>query len=541
MGAISHAPALSSSDSRIIEEQVEATPDEALDHVPDERLRITYEIDRTLSEIRAARYQRVALQFPDGMLQAAPRVLGLLDRGLKDQQKPTEESTAPGSSPSRDLTTKFYILGDTSYGACCVDEIAGEHVDADAVVHYGRACLSPTARLPVIYCFTHQPLDNLQRLYDDFRTAFRDKDSKVVLMADVTYQYLLPEIVASLREDGYSNVHQADVRHDPSSPLPNRTVPEEVAADTDSLGGWHLFHISQPPNSLLLTLSSRVASIHVFPTDSHSNDSVQTNSAQSLRRALNRRYALLTSVSTESIFGILINTLSVKNYLHIAEHIRDQILKAGKKSYTFVVGKLNAAKVANFSEIGAWVVIGCWESSLIDSKDFWKPVITPFELGLALQSDSERIWTGAWTSDWQVLLDDSSKDSHVSDRPTTGGVADEDGDIGQSDSEDETMPPEFDLRTGRYVSQSRPMKVVGRGGEKKHSLSSTSVIKRPEGELLAIGGTPSPGAEYLQKKRGWKGLGSDFEIAYEEAGAPIEEGRKGIARGYINQEQDSRV
>jgi diphthamide biosynthesis protein 2 len=26
--------------------------------------------------------------------------------------------------------------------SCCVDEVAAQHVDADAVVHYGRACMS---------------------------------------------------------------------------------------------------------------------------------------------------------------------------------------------------------------------------------------------------------------------------------------------------------------------------------------------------------------------------------------------------------------
>lgn len=35
------------------------------------------------------------------------------------------------------------ILADTNYGSCCVDEVAAEHMSADAIVHYGRACLSP--------------------------------------------------------------------------------------------------------------------------------------------------------------------------------------------------------------------------------------------------------------------------------------------------------------------------------------------------------------------------------------------------------------
>jgi diphthamide biosynthesis protein 2 len=28
--------------------------------------------------------------------------------------------------------------------SCCVDEVAAEHVNADLVVHYGHACMSPS-------------------------------------------------------------------------------------------------------------------------------------------------------------------------------------------------------------------------------------------------------------------------------------------------------------------------------------------------------------------------------------------------------------
>jgi len=36
-----------------------------------------------------------------------------------------------------------FILGDTSYGSCCVDEVAASHIEADGIIHFGRACLSP--------------------------------------------------------------------------------------------------------------------------------------------------------------------------------------------------------------------------------------------------------------------------------------------------------------------------------------------------------------------------------------------------------------
>ena len=51
--------------------------------------------------------------------------------------------------------------------------------------------------------------------------------------------------------------------------------------------------------------------------------------------------------------------------------------------YTVAVGKLNVPKMVNFLEIDVYVLVACPENSLIESREFFKPVITPFELELA--------------------------------------------------------------------------------------------------------------------------------------------------------------
>ncbi|KAL9635700.1 MAG: hypothetical protein Q9164_003297 [Protoblastenia rupestris] len=566
------APALSTSSAHIFADDINPTSIRDFLVTSDEQLYVIYEIERTIREIKRERYKRIALQFPDDMLHHAPRVFDILrsrlaydthkivasslDASDDELAKQTQSLTVSEQIPE----TRLYILGDTSYGACCVDEIAAEHVDADAIVHYGRACLSPTARLPVIYVFTVQSPPNISKTVGDFADVFEDKDQKVILMTDLSYQSHLPDVVVALQGKGYTNIHEAEVKHDPSSPLPNRTVPGEVSSEASKLKEWHLFHISDPLESLLLTLSYRLASIYIYPTQSPTSSQPQKSFTASTSRALNRRYALLTSINTVSIFGILINTLSVKNYLNIVDHVKHQISAAGKKSYTFVVGKINAAKIANFSEIGAWVVIGCWESSLIDSKDFWKPVITPFELEMALKGDTERVWTGEWSSDYQRLLNGSGDSSETPDDPaiplptttTKNKVSTPEENVddnleGDYDSEPESEPPDFDLRTGRYVSHSRPMQsheatcTIFSNGGPGQGLQSNALLRRARGDVATVGGAPSPAAEFLQSKRTWKGLGSDFEIAYEEDGAVVEEGRSGIARGYAHREAEARV
>ncbi|PKX95666.1 2-(3-amino-3-carboxypropyl)histidine synthase subunit 1/2 [Aspergillus novofumigatus IBT 16806] len=549
------APVLSTPDSLILEATEPIARQNATRTLSDEELSITYDIERTLQEIRQARYKRIALQFPDDMLPDAPRVFQLLSRGLarRDVDKTTVEKNGNGTDGAEseklahdvsqlsvddkpEPEPRLYILADTSYGTCCVDEVAAEHVNADVVVHYGRSCLSPTARLPVIYVFTHKELP-IEPVIQAFKATYPDQATRIILAADVTYCDHIPAVYARLVEEGYTNLYATELIHCPSSAIPNRTVPDSVRENPESLSEWQLFHISDPPTALLLTLASRVAAIHIYPTTDAPSDNVKPLPA-STSAALGRRYAILTRLSTVPIFGILINTLSVKNYLHIVEHVKQKIADAGKKSYMFVVGKLNAAKVANFSEIGGWVVIGCWESSLVDSKDFWKPVITPFELELALKGDHERVWTGAWQSDFQSILDQPAEEAQTAD--------DEESPNSDDDmSEPESAPPEFDLRTGRYVSHTRPMRnpaprVSAQGDDAVSAAggpaAARALARRAKGELAMIGGAVSPGAEFLRSQRTWKGLGSDFDIQYDEEDSKdstlVVEGRKGIARGY---------
>lgn len=422
----SGAPVLSTPAEHIFEAPVPIT--QAGTRLSDEQLYVQYEIRRTVNEIRNGKWKRVALQFPDDMLGDAPRVCENLKKDLKterkaDAAKAIEEVTEgitkvaiedetevdvarPGNKPQDavDEEEHLTILGDTSYGACCVDEVAAEHCSAEVVVHYGRSCLSPTARLPVIYVFTTRSLDH-ESTVATFKATYPDLQEKVVLMADIPFQHHVPELERILKErEGYTNVHATEILHNPSSPLPNRTVPEEISSDPSALANFSIFHISDPPTSLLLTLSSRVSRVHILPTNNTAGNpspqTLQTNTTAALRR----RYALLIKVATAPIIGILINTLSVKNYMTALSHCQDLIAAAGKKSYTFVVGKLNAAKIANFSEVEGWVVIGCWESSLIESSDFYRPIVTPFELEMAMMNDKERVWGGEWVSDFGTLL-----------------------------------------------------------------------------------------------------------------------------------------
>ncbi|CAN8101000.1 unnamed protein product [Discula destructiva] len=514
------APVLSTSDDHLFEYQ---TPDTTSLAQTDEQLHEIYEVERTARECREGGYTRIALQFPDHMLGDAPRLVALLQQELHQ----TSEETLPTQQ-------KIWVLADTSYSACCVDEIAAEHVDADVVIHFGRSCLSPTSRLPVIYVFTKHQLD-LEGAAQEFETEFPDKDAKVVLMADVAYQDHVPELYRRISERGYKEVLSTSIQHNPLGRIPNRAImdaqDQEIKFGVDENDGldlkdYSVFHVSSPPTALLLALSSRIASLHVFQT---SDSASYYSPTRTTRALLGRRYAKLLSLTSAGVIGILVNTLSVANYLSSIDAIRKQIAAAGKKSYTIVVGKLNPAKLANFSEIEAWVVIGCWESSLVEEDaNFYRPVLTPFELEVALMPDEERVWGLSW---WGGI--ESVKAAEEIPRKDESANADSGIELDPEDSE----VPIFDLRTGKLVSTSRPMRKFARPVEEDDTTSSSEVADkqfdsltlRPKAELATVNGVFSPGADYLRSQRTWQGLGTDFD---GEEAATIEEGRGGVARGY---------
>ena len=148
-------------------------------------LRDFFDVSATARFIAQSRARRVALQFPDEWLGQSARVMRELQADVEHIDKAeaaaattaaataeaaaTAAAAAASSSSSAvaavvapaaaQVPLSLCILADTSYGSCCVDEVAAQHANCDLIVHYGFSCLSATRRLPVRYVFGRKELD----------------------------------------------------------------------------------------------------------------------------------------------------------------------------------------------------------------------------------------------------------------------------------------------------------------------------------------------------------------------------------------------
>ena len=431
----------------------------------------SFEIQRCVDWIQSQpKLEKVALQFPDSLLQYAPDVVASIEHHIG---------------------RCVYVLGDTSYGECCVDEVAAEHIGADAIIHFGPACLTPTLRLPTLYIFTVQHL-KIKVFQKALESQF-SVDDHLAIVYDLPYEQAF--------KDFPSDTNRFLCKSHPPSSCSNRTDliiecgriwPSDMLVNSDK---WTIVYVGT--NDHLMTLLN-----FTFPNHSHqfiydpAKEALQANTA-SISKRLMKRYMMIEKTKDADRIGILVGTLGVSRYGMIIDQVREVIKKAGKKAYTFLVGKPNVPKLANFPEVDVFVLIACPENSLLDSKDFLKPVITPFELDVALNANRE--WTGAFYANFQHLL--------------PGGKS-------FVEFKEDDTEQDFSLVTGKVRVKDKSV-----NNEENHAL----MVQETQVSLLHTKG----GGEFLSQ-RSWQGL--EQKLGETQAVKAIE-GQKGIAWGYDNEGQ----
>lgn len=360
----------------------------------------TFSVRETANKICEAKYERVALQFPDCYLKLAPLVYSSLCELLEP-------------------TTLLFILGDTSYGACCADEVGALHLNADAIVHYGQACLSPTRTLPVLHVFPYQPKYAHGTDRSSITSAIRIISSKepTVSRILIMYDVALTESIASLTidlscEDKRKSIEVARPLYSKLGEFIQPVSEDELTAesknDMDKCGT--LQFCSEPPLNMtaILWISERQDSVAEFSSIAMRNAALQfaNGMAGSCRkmyslvlgeaiteevdagRLFRRRAGILSRVEQAQRIGVVAGTLAISGANEAIERTVGIIEKSGKRAYVILVGKVTPPKLLNFEEVEAFVFVTCPYRSLFTSKEVPVPIVTPFELEAALCNSS---------------------------------------------------------------------------------------------------------------------------------------------------------
>jgi diphthamide biosynthesis protein 2 len=326
-----------------------------------------YNVRETAAFLHANGYKTIAAQFPDTDLSIAPRVSHIL------------QDICRGEFEGYRVTV--YVLADTTYNSLGVDEVASSHVEADCVVHYGRASLAPvTGKIPVYYVF---PKEDRYRMDEDVWLSM-ELSGKCVVFVDQIYSHVMDEVTSYVREnvklDEIEFPELAATRCDSGVGGYAISVREYSPADVTLV--WFGSTESPAKEELMLTYNG-YSWISVHPMDGK----IEHGLPRIVEQTLRKRYYLVEKARDASIVGILVGTLGAAGYKDSINSLRIAAQEAGKKTYTLLMGKPNPAKLANFPEIDVFVLVADPQGHILDSKEYYKPIITPHEAMIAFSDD----------------------------------------------------------------------------------------------------------------------------------------------------------
>ncbi|WVR06104.1 diphthamide biosynthesis protein 2 [Kwoniella sp. DSM 27419] len=463
-----------------------------------------FEVDETVRQVLEGGYKTIGLQFPDELLPSSVSVY----RSIQ---------TRIGHTGAQ-----AYVLADSTYGNCCPDVLSCLHLPADFLVHYGHACLTPTDAIPVHYVFPRRKLDT-QHAVESLIEASKDEleGKGVVVIWDVAYDWLADDVRSTFSAACSAPISFAAIQKPPTSragsPGEKGKAPALRAIETPEgldMADCVLWYIGEEGRSCMnLQMTHAYNPLFVYsPTKQDVAALHRTTS-----RLLQKRLFALHSAMNADIFGLIVSNIGLRSSQPLLRQLREDLKRAKKKSYTLSVGRLNPAKLANFAEVECFVLVGCNEGGVVDSKDFLAPIITPWELELALQGP-ENVWAPEkWTLDLSKVLKDAQERAASNSVEADGS--------GDRDTDDEG--PEFSLITGKmrtkktFSSATDPAEVPSEGIQSLTLRNQNFSLARLE----------SAGSNFLASRE-FKGLEPRYGM---DEPSLLEEGRSGVARGYTEE------
>ncbi|CAH8353934.1 unnamed protein product [Eruca vesicaria subsp. sativa] len=322
-----------------------------------------FEVHKSVFRIKSKNAKRVALQLPEGLLMYALTLSDIF-------------TTFAGA-------THCFVLGDVTYGACCVDDFSASALGADLLIHYGHSCLVPvdedTMKVPCLYVFVEIKID-VKCLVDTIRLNLGDVEN-IILAGTIQFNSAVRAVKPALENEGFK------VLVPQSKPLSagevlGCTAPKvrkvEGCDEEDYVlvfvadGRFHLeaFMIANPE-------------IKAFRYDPYLGKLfLEEYDHKGMRET--RRRAISRAKEAKS-WGIVLGTLGRQGNPKILERLEKKMEEKGIDGTVVLMSELSPTRVALFEDsVDAWVQIACPRLSIDWGEAFLKPLLTTFEAEIAL-------------------------------------------------------------------------------------------------------------------------------------------------------------
>ncbi|KAG7243144.1 hypothetical protein INR49_016519 [Caranx melampygus] len=240
------------------------------------------------------------------------------------------------------------VMGDVTYGACCVDDFTARALGADFMVHYGHSCLTG---IKMLYVFVDIQMDNAHFL-DTVKFNFPPGQS-LALVSTIQFVAALQAVSAALKPE-----------YDVLVPQCRPLSPGEILGCTSPRLDRHVNAIIYDPYS------------KVFSREYYDHEAMRALRLQAIDKARSARR-----------WGLILGTLGRQGSPKVLEvwclslypcSLAELSLKMFSRGH-FIWVRLTS------NVVEGWVQIACPRLSIDWGTAFSKPLLSPYEAAVALQ------------------------------------------------------------------------------------------------------------------------------------------------------------
>lgn len=311
----------------------------------------SFEIPKTIHRIRVLEAKRIALQFPEGLLMFATTISDILTQ------------FCPG--------TETLIMGDVTYGACCVDDYTARALGCDLLVHYAHSCLIPvsTTKIATLYIFVEISIDTSHLVSTLARNIPPGKT--VAMVGTIQFNSTLHTIRPALEAEGLKLV-----------------VPQAMPLSRGEILGCTAPKIPADSNvDLILYLgdgrfhleAAMIANpdLPAYRYDPYSRK--LTRETYSHDEMLDMRSSAISVAGKAKKWGLILGALGRQGNPSTLNLIETYLTKQGIPFINLLLSEIFPGKLAMFDDVDCWVQIACPRLSIDWGYAFPRPLLTPYE------------------------------------------------------------------------------------------------------------------------------------------------------------------
>ncbi|KAF3189258.1 Diphthamide biosynthesis protein 1 [Orbilia oligospora] len=331
----------------------------------------SFELHKTIHNIQKACATRVALQLPEGLQMFACTLSDII----------TQFTSA-----------EVLIMGDVTYGACCIDDYTARALGCDFLVHYAHSCLIPSDvnRIKTLYVFVSIDIDAKHFIATMARNFTSGKHIAVV--GTIQFNATIHGVKTELEETAGIKISVPQILPLSKGEILGCTAPKlsnQRKKDGTMIEGVDAVVYLGDGRFHLESVMIQNPSLPAYRYDPYSRKFTREEYDHQEMQTL--RLTAIKQAKTAKKWGLILGTLGRQGNPNTLSNLEDRLKELGVEYVLLLLSEIFPGKLAMFGDVEAWVQVACPRLSIDWGYAFPRPLLSPYEAWVALGRREE--WT----------------------------------------------------------------------------------------------------------------------------------------------------